>query len=32
MAAKKNINPNELGEDRAKVMREAQLKFDEFIL
>jgi len=32
MAAKKNINMNELGEDRAKVIREAHAKFDKFIV
>ena len=32
LAAKKNININELGEDRAKVIREAHVKFDEFIV
>ena len=32
LAAKKHINPSDFGEDRAKVMREAQVKFDEFIV
>jgi len=32
MAAVKNININDLGEDRNKVVRQAQIQFEKFIV